>query len=137
MTLPLLVSLAALGPPGCGGAGHDQRAAVGVVASHGGTLLTLPGGKGFVELVVEPATPKSAKTPGALAAYFLKADGTGPIDPTPTGVTFTPERGKPVKLAAKGDHFVSEPGPYTPGRELSGELTADIGGPVQVPVQTR
>jgi hypothetical protein len=135
----LLMSLSAgLTLSGCGGAPNDPRAAAAVVATHGGELVTLPDGKGFVELVVEAAGPAKSRKGGEVAAYFLKPDGFGPIEPAPTDVIFTTGGGPPITLAPQGDHFVSEPGPYTPGRGLSGELSATVGGgTVKVLVRSR
>jgi hypothetical protein len=101
-------------------------------------VIGLPGNKGFVELLVEPVNPPSGKNKGVVAAYFLSPDGSGPLAPTPTGVTFTPLEGQPLKLEPKGDHLASEPAPFLPGQELGGELSAGVGGEtVKVPVRTR
>ncbi len=100
----------------------------GITASHGGTMLALPGGKGFVEFVVEELRPATRARSGVVAAYFLQPDGSGPLDPAPTDVSCTHERGKPIKLFPKAGHFASEPGPYAPGRGWSGELTGSIRG---------
>jgi hypothetical protein len=53
-------------------------------------------------------------------------------------VTFTTGGDPPVKLVPQGDHFVSEPGPHIPGRGLSGEVSATVGGAkIKVLVRSR
>ena len=107
---------------------HDAVNKAGITASHGGTMFALPGGKGFVEFVIGELRPATRARSGVVAAYFLQPDGSGPLDPAPTDVSCTHERGKPIKLFPKAGHFASEPGPYAPGRDWSGELTGSIRG---------
>ena len=107
---------------------HDAVNKAGITSSHGGTVFALPGGKGFVEFVVEELRPATRARSGVVAAYFLQPGGSGPLGPAPTNVSFTPERSKPIKLVPKADHFASEPGPYAPGQAWSGKLTESIGG---------
>ena len=139
-----LVLLTLLWVPGCGTA--SPPAGPNVAATHGGNLLTLPGGKGFVEFAVEgPAAAKAARNPKSqVVAYFLKADGSGSLETTPSDVSFTPEGGssialKPGRDASKTGRYESDPGQsLAPGREVSGELSASIGGEtVKVPVVAR
>jgi hypothetical protein len=128
-----VVLLALFWVPGCGSG--TPPAGPNVAATHGGNLLTLPGGKGFVEFVVEGPATKAEKNPKSqVIVYFLKADGSGPLDTTPSDVSFTPEGGssislKPAPDASKTGRFESDPGQsLAAGREVSGELSASVAG---------
>ena len=122
----------AAGLAGCGGSSTGSS---GVTATHGGTLLELPGRAGFVELVVEPTDPK-AKGPrakGKVVAYFVNRDGSAPPTPVPSDVSFTDETGKSYPLApqpgaaAGAARFESGPVALPPG-EAEGKLDAKLGG---------
>lgn len=128
------------GLAGCSSGTHAPTAAsrAGVTATHGGTLVELPDGKGFAEVGVEDVRPATKAKSGRYVAYFIKPDGSGPLEPAPGDVTITPEGGKTVALAPAGGRFASEPGPYAPGQPFGGELSAAIAGAtVKVGVQTR
>jgi hypothetical protein len=121
---------------------------------HGGRMIRLPDGHGFVEYQIEPhpkakAGAKSAAGAAVIVVYFLGPDGQTALNPPPAEVRLawkTPERTTvTVPLALQADsnapagasRFVSEPGPY--GTEpLRGRLTATWEGRTfAVPVVTR
>ena len=137
----LLIGLALAGW-GCGPSNTSTLPAT-VTATHNGTVLPLPEGQGYVELLVESdkpnATGKGVK--GRVVAYFLNKDGNGPVSPAPTDVTYLFDGGKSytmTPLAGSVGGFQTEAGPFPPGRELSGELSATLDGkPVKVTVATR
>lgn len=140
--LGMIFGLTAACAAGCGGSGPP--ATRGVPASHGGTLLPLPDGSGFVEVVVEPDNPKGGgpKAKGRLVMFFLNRDGSGPPTPAPAGVTFTDDAGKTYplspKAAADSARFESAAATFPVGRDLSGELKATTGGrAVSIPVAVR
>jgi len=141
-SLGRILCAAAACAAGCGGSGPSD--ARGVPASHGGTVMPLPGGSGYVEILVAAGSPNDAgpKSRGRVVAYFLNTDGSGPPSPPPADVTFTDEAGKSYPLTPKagGDaaRFETGPGAFPVGRDLSGELKATIGGQaVSTPVATR
>jgi hypothetical protein len=131
------VTLLALAIPavwaGCGGPSTSGPA--GPQASHGGSLLPIARGNGFVEMVFEPGDPKAkGRVKGKVAAYFLNRDGSGPPDPAPTDVIFTDESGKSYPLTSKGQgdagglRFESGPLSLPTGIEPAGKLEAKLGG---------
>jgi hypothetical protein len=110
-----------------------------MVGPHGGTAYRLPGDRGFVELVNEPAvdTPRpGAKT--ALVVYFLQDDAKSPVTSAPTDVRadVMVER-RAVKLVLKPEPKADDPagsarfatalGPYHLA-DVRGNLTASAGG---------
>jgi hypothetical protein len=103
---------------------------------HGGTVLTLPGGKGLVEFQLESGEDTGKSSKSKAVAYFLKADGSGPLDPAPSEVTFTPEGGKSVALKSDGGilksgRYASDAVlPMAAGRDVAGELSVSLGGDV-------
>jgi hypothetical protein len=131
-----LLLLPVLWVPGCGSS--TPTAGPNIAAAHGGNVLALPGGKGYVEFLVEAVggAAKSKNQKSQAVAYFLKVDGSGPLDPAPSDVTFTPEGGSAVTLkpdgsGSKAGRFASEPGlTLLAGREVAGELSASVGGEV-------
>jgi hypothetical protein len=140
--IPMAASLSLLG---CGGAPTVATGGGPNVVTHGGTLLPLPGQKGHVEILSQADNPKgTANSKGRVVAYYFNDEGSGPPEPAPTGVSFTPEGGKAYPMTRKLDsgtkaaRFESELGPFLAGRPLTGELEASIGGQaVKVSVQTR
>ena len=128
---------------GCSG-GVTPATAPTVTAAHGGALTPLSGGAGYVEIVTEAESKVTKAARGRIIVYFVNADGSAPPSPAPTDVTYTDESRKPYKLepktdaAFKGAKFESEPGPFNPGKGLSGELSASMGGsPVKLSLSTR
>jgi len=69
-----------------------------VKVSHGGTLVSLPNGRGFAEIVVETTVAgKSgphAQVRSRIVVYFFQPDGTSGMNPAPTGVKVRLGRGK-------------------------------------------
>ncbi len=85
---------------GCGG-GPPSTSNAGPPPPHQGNLTTLPGGKGYVEVVQKKAeSPKSSMT-GEVSFYFLKEDGSTPVSPAPTSGTLTVGK-KKVTLQSGG-----------------------------------
>ncbi len=114
---------------GCGSS--PQAIKPNTVAAHGGTLLPLEGGKGLVEFVVESVGAASSKSKKSLVvAYFLKEDSSGPLEPGPSDVSFTPEHGQSITLKPEASgRFASEPGvAIAAGRDIAGELSVKLGG---------
>lgn len=136
----LSVATLAAGCGGPGGASVDPALAT-AVGPHGGPALPLPGGKGYAEIVVEPAqaATKSGRQV-VLAVYFLRSDLKAALTPPPTEVAATvttpakPEP-TPVSLAPKpiksdpiaAARFASAVGPYD-FDELRGELSGTVDG---------
>ena len=141
----ILTTLAA-SSSGCGGGHNHAGTPSKVVAVHSGTILPIPDDRGFVEVLIqsENAKPTGKGASGRVVAYFLNKDGSGPSDPAPTDVSYSPADGKPYKMtpiadsASKSAGFQTEVGPFNPGRELNGELSASLGGQtVKLPITTR
>ena len=133
----LLAGTAAL--VGCSASPPPQAPTV-VKGPHGGTTIRLPEDAGFVEFVNEPepdGRERDATT--ALVVYFLKTDGSTPINPAPADVKFEAKGGrKPAQTLAlapepKTDdpsgaaRFASKRGPYSLG-EIRGRVSASVGG---------
>jgi hypothetical protein len=140
---PLLVLLGGIGLAGCSGstqvANPDKR-----IGPHQGTLLKLPEGKGYAE-VLEAGQSKgrAAARQGAQAqilVYFLDAELKAPASVSPSGVVvkLTIVTGKPaetVTLEAApevsdplgGKRFASKPGIYQL-TSVHGELSATLDG---------
>lgn len=138
--------LSTLVASGCGGGQNNAGTPSKVVAVHSGTILPIPEDRGFVEVLVqsENAKPTGKGAGGRVVAYFLNKDGSGPSAPAPTDVSYSPADGKPYKMtpmadsASKSAGFQTEIGPFNPGRELNGELSASLGGQtVKLPITTR
>ena len=123
-----------VGLSGCGGSAPPVAPIA--PSSHRGQVEPIPGRPASVEVVVEPDQARAAgrKASGKVVAYFSNADGSGPADPAPKGVAFTDPSGKVYLMtphpegAARAVRFDSEAGPFPPGREVSGVLTATISG---------
>jgi hypothetical protein len=121
---------------GCGGTTDSAVATAPAVGRHGVPAVALPGGSGFVEVVIEPAGTGAAARSSKVrvAAYVFDAD----LKPLPAGsatvdsvqVKFPDGNTATAKLAAdprETGRFVSEPGDYAV-EPLSGDITATIGG---------
>jgi hypothetical protein len=121
---------------GCGGSGSSSTATA-PAAQHGGNVVTLPGGKGFAELLIDKSNPVKVASKTRLLAYFYQPDGTSALTPAPSDVKVrlgSAESGKDVKLTAQSAPaglFASEPGQFRD--ELRGELELTLGGE---PLQT-
>jgi hypothetical protein len=109
---------------------------------HGGTLAGLPDGQGKLEIVRQevPGAPDQAR----LILYFLDAHDK-PLSPAPTAATLALKvpRGKSISFKPAGDADPSKAGslespPFATGGDISGELSATIGGkPVKVSIAVR
>ncbi len=89
---------------GCGGAStsHDSLPS----PHHGGSIVALPGDRGFVELKTErlPVSKGKSATPAKsrILVYFYKSDGTTEMSPVPGDVSLklgTAESGTDIKLS--------------------------------------
>jgi hypothetical protein len=115
---------------GCGGTGSPSTAGL-PAAQHGGNIITLSGGKGYAELMIDKGTSKVASKT-RLLAYFYAPDGTSVLTPAPSDVKVrlgSADSGKDVKLTsqtAPPGLFASEPGPFPD--ELRGEIDLTLGG---------
>lgn len=121
---------------GCAAEAEAPKRSIPIAPPHAGQLVTLPDGLGLAELVIGPLDGSQAGSPGSasrITAYFLKADGSGPIDPPPSNVKLIIEAAdgsKTIELQPAGHApdiaFVSKSGPFV--HDLSGELAARVGG---------
>jgi hypothetical protein len=113
---------------GMGCSGSSPMDSVSAPPPHGGSLLPLPGGKGYVEIVKKDAGSNSQDLTGEVAFYFLK-DGTAPMSPAPTSGTLTVGK-KVVTLKSDGDGLVTPIGPriLPKGSTLDGVLSFELGG---------
>jgi hypothetical protein len=122
----LVAALSIASLSGCGG-GPPSTSNPGQPPPHGGSLINLPDGEGFVEVVKKEAG--GAKTPVDKEAsfYFLK-DMTTPLATAPTAGTLTIGK-KKIELKADGDALITPSAPpiFPPGG-LDGVLTVEIGG---------
>lgn len=124
------------GCTGCGG-GLPDTSNAGTPPPHQGTLLRMPGGAGFIEIVQQKAaSPKSTMT-GEVTFYFLREDGK-PLTPAPTGGTLTVGK-KKVALKAEGDGLTTPSGPALyPKGGIDGELSVELDGkPRVIPLGVR
>jgi hypothetical protein len=100
-------------------------------------MATVPGGKGYAELVVGPATGpggarKGAQAKSQIAAFFYQSDGSTEMSPAPTDVKVK------VGTAAGSPTFALTPQPTDKGKFASepadlpegfrGQLEATING---------
>jgi hypothetical protein len=139
--LAIVVLLCAIA--GCGGSSKQLPVAK---SAHGGTLVTLPDGQGFAEVLVDSA---AVDKPGAkpqfkprIVAYFFGSDGISEMSPGPTDVKIKigmREDGRIVDLAQEPKEtgkYASAFGEYPEG--FAGQLEASLNGKaVQVPVRIR
>jgi len=117
---------------GCGGSPAELPVAK---SAHGGHLVTLPGGKGYAEIIVEAATAgggRKAQVKPRIVAYFFQPDGTSELSPGPTEVKVklgTGEKSPVVDLSPEpkeAGNYASEPGTYPEG--FNGQLDAKVNG---------
>ena len=133
---PGLVWLPALILCGCNGGATPRTGTPLPAAQHGGHILSLPGGKGFAEILTERGAPaKGAATKAAktrLLAYFYQPDGSTALSPAPSDVKVTlgaAETGRDVKLTPQttpAGLFASEPGEFPD--DLRGHIDLTLGG---------
>ncbi|CAN5790835.1 hypothetical protein BH23PLA1_BH23PLA1_28000 [soil metagenome] len=126
IALGLLVT--GCGSGGTGGAGTVGGEYASVDGPHGGRAFTLPGERGYVEVVPESGTSPDRK----LVAYFLGPDLSTPLQGA-SGVSaelepeFDPPRTVSLTEAAPGT-FETPPVRELSGDMLTGTLTGTIGG---------
>jgi hypothetical protein len=121
---------------GCGGVPSTSNP--GPPPPHGGTIISLPNGKGFVEVVKKSGTSRAVPTTSEVAFYFFK-DTSTPYSPAPTVGTLTVNKNKKVVLKTEGDALVTPPGPpLFENADVDGALSVDLaGGPVTIPLGLR
>ncbi|APW64153.1 hypothetical protein [Paludisphaera borealis] len=122
-----LIAVLSIAPlSGCGG-GPLSTSNPGQPPPHGGSLIHLPDGEGFVEVVKKEAGGAKASVDKEASFYFLK-DMTTPLSPAPAAGTITIGK-KKVELKADGEALVTPSGPpIFPSGGLDGVLTVEIGG---------
>ena len=104
---------------------------------HGGNLVKLPGGQGFVEVVKKAAASSKEPSSGEASFYFFK-EMTDPYSPAPSSGTLTVGK-KKVTLKSEGDALVTPPGPplFAKGT-LDGTLSVELDGkPINIPLGIR
>lgn len=138
--VPIVLAGALL--PGC--SGSDSRQAEALTGPHQGSLVKLPDGRGYAEILdLDPGKGRSSSrgdTPSQVAVYFLATDGKGPTTGSASGVAveLTIATGQPprvVPLDAAPDatdpagkaRFLSKPGVYHLS-ESTGDLIASLDG---------
>jgi hypothetical protein len=116
---------------GCGGSPKELPVAK---SAHGGNLVSLPGGRGYVEILVEAAGDggRKAQVKSQIVAYFFQPDATSELTPAPTDVKVklgTGEKSAVVSLSPEpkaAGKYASEPGTYPDG--FNGQLNAKVNG---------
>jgi hypothetical protein len=129
----LLLSLAS-GIVGCGATNADRPS-----SSHNGTMIPLPGNKGFFEIKTTAAGKGDRSSHAKIAKntitiFFYQPDGTSAMSPAPTDVKVKFGTGsdspvvplEPQAKAGDGSGFASQPGFYPSG--FRGQLEAKING---------
>jgi hypothetical protein len=133
LTFAILLLSFTSGIAGCGASNADLPS-----SSHNGTMIPLPGKKGFFEIKTI-AVGKGDRSPRAKAAkssitiFFYQPDGTTAMSPAPTDVRVklgTGLESPVVSLEAQSktgeSGFASQPGYYPSG--FRGQLDAKING---------
>jgi hypothetical protein len=104
---------------------------------HGGNLVKLPGGQGYLEVVKKAVASSKEPTSGEATFYFLK-DMTNPYSPAPSSGTLTVGK-KKVTLKSEGDALVTPTGPplFAKG-DVDGTLSVELDGkPINIPLGVR
>jgi hypothetical protein len=111
---------------GCG-EGPPSTSNPGTPPPHGGSLIALPGARGYVEVVKKDAAPAKGSLTGEVSFYFLK-DPSTPYSPAPTAGTLTVGN-KKIALQSEGDALVTPGGPplFAKGG-LDGTLSVELDG---------
>jgi hypothetical protein len=120
---------------GCGGA--PSTSSPGTPPPHGGSLIVLPGGKGYVEVVRAAAASGKAPMTNEATFYFLK-DMASPYSPAPRSGILTIGK-KKVALDPGGDGLVTPSGPslFAKG-DLDGILSVELEGKtINIPLGIR
>jgi hypothetical protein len=112
---------------GCGG-GLPSTSDSGTPPPHGGNLIRLPGGDGFVEVVQKKAASPRDQMTAEVRFYFLKKDGATLVVPPPSTGTFTLGK-KTINLKTEGDGLVTPNGPpLFPKGDLDGVVNVELDG---------
>jgi hypothetical protein len=124
---------------GCGGG--TPKTLPTTAPPHGGSILNLPDGAGFAEVVVN-SLKKGETTKSEFSVYFLGPDRTTALAPAPTSATLTlstPRGERTVELKPFNDALISPPAESVlMGHNLDGTLNVEIGGkPVSIPMAGR
>jgi hypothetical protein len=104
---------------------------------HGGNLVKLPGGQGYVE-VVKKAIASSKEPASSEATFYFLKDMTDPYSPAPSSGTLTIGK-KKVTLKNEGDALVTPSGPplFAKG-DVDGVLSVELDGkPISIPLGVR
>jgi hypothetical protein len=123
---------------GCGG-GPPSTSDPGTPPPHQGTIVRIPGGKGYVEVVQKKATSATAPMTGEVSFYFLKEDGTTPAAPAPTAGILEAGQ-KKITLKLEGDALVTPGGPplFAKTGGVDGILSVELDGKtVTIPLGVR
>jgi hypothetical protein len=113
---------------GCGG--PPSLSDGGPPPAHGGNLIALPGGQGYVEVVQKDGT--AGKSMSAEASFYFLKDGTTPMSPAPSAGTLTVGKNT-VTLKPSGDALVTPDGPpLFPKGVVDGRLSVQIDGKTTV-----
>ncbi len=120
---------------GCGGPPSTTNA--GPAPAHGGRLVLLAGGRGYVEVVHQPAASAKGAISKEALFYFLTPDAS-PRAPAPTAGTLVLGK-KSVRLEPSGDALATPDGPpLFPKGDLDGLLNVELDGkPVSIPLGVR
>ena len=125
---------------GC--SGSSDRQAEALTGPHQGTLVKLPDGRGYAEILDLGKERSSSRgdAPSQVAVYFLAADGKGSATGSASGVAveLTIVTGRPAKVVplesspdaadpAGKARFLSKPGVYRLS-ESTGDLVASLDG---------
>jgi hypothetical protein len=130
----ILLSVTMVAVGGCGGTGALDG---GSKPPHDGELITIPGGKGYVEVITKKASSPKTPLDGELTFYFLK-DASTPRSPAPSTGTLKVGKSE-VTLASQGDALVTPKGPPLLQKgTLDGRLKVDLDGQtVNIPLGVR
>ena len=120
---------------GCGGG--SPTANPGTPPPHGGNLIAIPSGKGYVEVVQKVGASGKGPITAEVSFYFLK-DPSTPYSPAPTAGTLTIGN-KKVALKAQGDALVTPDGPALfPKGGVDGVVSVELDGkPTNIPLGVR
>jgi len=122
---------------GCGG-GRPSTSNPGTSPPHQGSLIKIPGGQGFVEVVQKKAESPTSTMAGEVSFYFLKDDMT-PVSPAPTAGSLQVGKQK-IALKPEGDALVTPNGPplFAKSVGVDGVLSVELAGTsVNLPLGVR
>jgi hypothetical protein len=120
---------------GCGGASLTSNP--GTPPPHGGRLIKLPGGQGYLEVVTDNPGALNSKAADKIAFYFLK-DMTTPFSPSPTAGTLVIGK-KKTALNSEGDALTLPNSSSVLGkRDIDGVLSVELDGKsINIPLGVR